>query len=188
MVEKLFFYHTWASRSVITLCHLIVNIKLQPNILRLANLPSFLAKDLFFVIAHGMLQFCWLAFLCLLFTSWSAFLKLLFSSFLIKVTSPSFSLIKKWNYNIWILNHVILIFMNGMLKYLNISLVTWPESQMTREIQPVKSSPNSYTHNPYIKSHKNTRKWFNIITIKFDTKLKPTKNIVVNHNLQNSWL
>ena len=44
-----------------------------------------------------------------------------------------------------ILNYVILIFMNGMLQYLNISLVTWPESQMTREIQPVKSSPNSYT-------------------------------------------
>ena len=50
MVEKWFFYHTWTSRSVITRCHLIVNGKLQPNILWLASLPTFLAKDLFFVI------------------------------------------------------------------------------------------------------------------------------------------
>ena len=35
---------------------------------------------------------------------------MLFSSFLIKVTFTSFSLIKKWNYNIWILNYMILIF------------------------------------------------------------------------------
>ena len=50
MVEKWFFYHTWTSRSVITLCHLIVNGKLRPNILWLASLPTFLAKDFFFVI------------------------------------------------------------------------------------------------------------------------------------------
>ena len=37
------------------------------------------------------------------------------------------------------------------------------------------------THIPYIKSHKNTGKWLNRITIKFDTELKPTQNIVVNH-------
>ena len=34
-------------------------------------------------------------------------------------------------------------FMNGMLQYLNISLATWSESRMTREIQPVKDSSNS---------------------------------------------
>ena len=34
-------------------------------------------------------------------------------------------------------------FMNGMLQYLNISLTTWSESRMTREIQPVKDSSNS---------------------------------------------
>ena len=50
MVEKWFFYHTWASRLVVTPCHLIVNSKLRPNILWLASLPSFLAKDFFFVI------------------------------------------------------------------------------------------------------------------------------------------
>ena len=38
------------------------------------------------------------------------------------------------------------------------------------------------THNPYIKSHKSTAKWLEKITIKFDTKLKPTKYIVVNNN------
>ena len=38
------------------------------------------------------------------------------------------------------------------------------------------------THNLYIKFYKNTRKWLNIITIKFDMELKPTKNIAVNHN------
>ena len=36
------------------------------------------------------------------------------------------------------------------------------------------------THSPYIKSHKNTRKWLNKITIKFDIELKLTKYIVVN--------
>ena len=50
MVEKWCFYHTWAFRSVITLCHLIVNSKLRPNILWVASLPSFLAQDFFFVI------------------------------------------------------------------------------------------------------------------------------------------
>ena len=34
-------------------------------------------------------------------------------------------------------------FMNGMLQYFNISLATWFESRMTREIQPVKDSSNS---------------------------------------------
>ena len=33
--------------------------------------------------------------------------------------------------------------MNGMLQCLNISLATWPELRMTREIQPVKNSSNS---------------------------------------------
>ena len=42
------------------------------------------------------------------------------------------------------------------------------------------------THNPYIKFHKNAGKQLNIITIKFDTELNSIKNIVVNHNLQNS--
>ena len=42
------------------------------------------------------------------------------------------------------------------------------------------------THNSYIKSHKNVGKRLNIITIKFDMELSPIKNIVVNHNLQNS--
>ena len=50
MVEKWFFYHTWASCSIITPCNLIVNSKLPPNILWLASLPSFLAKDFFFII------------------------------------------------------------------------------------------------------------------------------------------
>ena len=42
------------------------------------------------------------------------------------------------------------------------------------------------THNSYIKSHKNAGKRLNKITIKFDTELSPIKNVVVNHNLQNS--
>ena len=71
---------------------------------------------------------------------------MLFSSFLTKVTSPSFSLIKKWNYNIWILNyvililnHVIFIFINSTPPCLNILPTIWPESWMTHEIQPVKN-------------------------------------------------
>ena len=64
--------------------------------------------------------------------------------------------------------------------------------QHTRELV-MKSSFSQNLHqtlayNPYIKSHKNIGKWLNIITIKFDTELKPTKNIVINQNLQNSWL
>ena len=85
------------------------------------------------------------------------------------------------------------------------SLATWPESWVTRKIQPVKNSSNSnicfsrglfhgssvasliakttssqilyqtLTHSPYIKSHKNSGKWLNRITIKFHMKLKPTK-------------
>ena len=33
----------------------------------------------------------------------------------------------------------------------------------------------TFTHSPYIKSHKNSGKWLNRITIKFHMKLKPTK-------------
>ena len=72
-------------------------------------------------------------------------------------------------------------------------LLAWPVSRVGTRKLVVKSSfsqnlHQTFTHNPYIKSHKNVGKWLNIITIKFDMKLKPIKNIVVNHNLQNSWL
>ena len=88
------------------------------------------------------------------------------------------------------------------------SLMTWPESRVTRENQPINDSSDFsmcfscglfhgssvakttssqilhqiLTHNPYIKSHKNIGKWLNKITIKFDMELKPKKYIVVNHN------
>ena len=45
-----------------------------------------------------------------------------------------------------------------------------------------KLSHSNLTSNPT----KNTRKWLNKNTIKFETKLKPTKNIVVNHNFTKS--
>ena len=72
-------------------------------------------------------------------------------------------------------------------------LLTWPVSWVgTRELVVISSfSQNlhqTFTHNPYIKSHKNARKRLNIITIKFDMELNPIKDIVVNHNLQSSWL
>ena len=79
-----------------------------------------------------------------------------------------------------------------LFKFLHV-LLAWPISWVgTRELV-MKSSfsqnlHQTFTHNPYIKSHKNAVKWLNIITIKFDMELKPIKNIVVNHNLQNSWL
>ena len=72
-------------------------------------------------------------------------------------------------------------------------LLAWPILRVgTRELV-MKSSfsqnlHQTLTHNPYIKSYKNAGKRLNIITIKFDTELNPIKNIVVNHNLQNSWL
>ena len=156
MVEKWFFYHTWASHSVITPCHLTVNSKLWPNILWLASLPSFLAKDFFFVIdlllrwVKTYKPYC----------SWYSTVPLTCFSILAIYFSVNFPLIAIFffldqsNIPIIFINKEMKLqylnielrdfdFMNGMLQYLNISLATWSESRMTREIQPVKDSSNS---------------------------------------------
>ena len=137
---------------------MIVNSKLQPNILWPASLPSFLAKDFFFVIdlllrwvktykpycsRYGTIPFTCFSMLTIYFLISFPLIAIFF--FLDQSNIPIIFINKEMKIQYLILNYVILIFMNGMLQYLNISLVTWPESQMTHEIQPVKSSPNSYT-------------------------------------------
>ena len=102
-------------------------------------------------------------------------------------------------YNVWILHSQLglsceWIMKSSLSKTLQIPafashvacFASW-HSRASREILIfTKFSSNSHTQ-PF-ESHKIAVKWLNIITIKFNMELKPIKNIVVNHNLQNSWL
>ena len=113
-----------------------MNSKLQPNILWLASLPSFLAKD-FFVID---LLLRWVK-TYKPYWSWYDTITLTCFSMLVIYFLIGFLLIAIFFF--LDPSNIPIIFMNSTLQCLNISLVTWPESQMTREIQPVKDSSNS---------------------------------------------
>ena len=86
----------------------------------------------------------------------------------------------------WVLNDLQNLACQKLFKFQYV-LLTWPISRVGTHELVMKSSfsQNLYQtliHNPHINSHKNIGKWLNRITINFDTKLKPTLNIVVNHN------
>ena len=197
---------------------MILHSKLRPNILWLASLPSFLAKDFFFVID---LLLCWVK-TYKPYCSWYGTIPLTCFSMLAIYFLISFPLIAIFFFLDQ--SNIPIIFINKEMKlqYLNIELrdfdfhewyaimfeyftrdlawvandswnpacqrlfkfqhmrLVWPVSRVgTRELV-MKSlfSQNLHqtlTHKPYIKSHKSTGKWLNIITIKFDTKVKQKK-------------
>ena len=81
----------------------------------------------------------------------------------------------------WVASHSRNPIYQGLFKFQHVLLTFVSQvnsrESIARQVKKITFSQilhQTLTHSFYIKSHKNTRKWLNRITIKFDTELKPT--------------